>query len=163
MKVLSNKEKAFILMNKDQSREQIADELELSISTVVKYEKDFEVAKIEGTLDKILNSDIAIVEEIAEYLPNDTTDIVKELKGLDRLNTNMQNAAELILRKLTIVTNNVGPDDVVNLTMATEVLCKLQNAFFNKNSLNLNVQNNTFSGEDSTYKEFLDDKPPINN
>jgi hypothetical protein len=73
----------------------------------------------------------------------------------------MQASAKLMLVKLKTLVHNVGPDDVQDLAVCTKILCDLQNAFFNKNSVQVNVQNNEFNSSESTYSEFLNDKPTI--
>lgn len=162
MQTPSKKDRAFLMIHKGMSFEDIAEELEVTYTTVVNYSKDFKRAENEGKLDAIINQDMLVIQEIAENLPVDATSVVKSLNGLDRLNNDIQHSAKLIINKLNIVTSNVGPDDVMDLATCAKILCDLQNAFFNKNSVNLNVQNNNFDASQSTYGEFLSDKPPIN-
>ncbi len=159
---MNNRDKVFISLSQGKDMNDIAEEIDVTYSTVLRYRKEYEIAEREGKLDLILSQDAALIEQIANELPTDTTNMVRSLKGLEKLSENMQLSAELILVKLKTVVSNVGPDDVNDLACASKILCDLQNAFFNRNSVNVNVQNNNFDAGQSTYGEFLSDKPPIN-
>ncbi len=157
---MNNRDKTFIALSQDKDAKQISEELDITYSTVLRYRKEYEVAKKEGQLDAILSQDKLLIEQIANELPGDASQVIKNLEGLDKLSVSMQMSAELILTKLKIVVSNVGPDDVSDLAAAARLLCDLQNAFFNKNMIN--IQNNNFDSNAATYGEFLSDKPPIN-
>jgi hypothetical protein len=160
---MTNRDKVFIEISKGTAFADIATSLQLGYTTVLKYKKEYDIAEKEGKLDLILSQDLKLIEHISGELPEDASEFMDKIKGLDRLNVNMQMSAELILVKLKTVIANVGPDDVVDLMSCTKLLCDLQNAFFNKNSVNVNVQNNNFDSGESGYKEYLSDKPTIDN
>lgn len=158
---MNNRDKAFIALSQGKDIEEIADEMGVTYSTVVRYRKEYEVAETEGKLSAILSQDEALIRQIAEGLPEDVTsgEFLGKLQGLEKLNANTQVVAELLLVKLKTVISNSGVDDVTNLSVAARILCDLQNAFFNKNSVNVNVQNNNFDATTSKYGDFLSDKP----
>ena len=158
----STRDKVFIAISQGDDVANITQKLNLGYSTVLKYKREYEDAKDEGSLDVILAQDAHVVREIAKELPFDASTVVDKIEGLDRLNVNLQASAQLILVKLKTVVAGISTEDSGDLLTCTRVLCDLQNAFFNKNSVNVNVQNNNFEGkEESAYGEFLSDKPPI--
>ena len=159
---MTNRDKVFIEISKGAPFADIATSLGLGYTTVLKYKKEYDIAEKEGKLDLILSQDLKLIDHIAGELPEDASEFMDKIKGLDRLNVNMQLSAELILVKLKTVIANVGPDDVVDLMSCTKLLCDLQNSFFNNNSVNVNVQNNNFDSGESGYKEYLSDKPAVN-
>lgn len=157
---MNNRDRIFLLLSQNKTIDEITEEVDLGYSTVLKYKKEYKEAELEGKLDMILSQDELIIEQIASEISGDATHVIQSMKGLDRLNDKMQESAQLILVKLKTVVSNVGPDDVGDLAVATRVLCDLQNAFFNKNTIN--IQNNNYDSGQAVYGEFLSDKPNNN-
>jgi hypothetical protein len=142
---------------------EIANELEVSYPTVLRYRREFEAAKTEGTLDKLLNMDKVVLAELAETvadtLPAELIDeakqTVQKLTGLEKLSTEFQSTASQINTKIRSLV--MGVDSVSELEALTDSLCALQNAFFNKQQVN--IQNNYGETSEAKYSALLSDVP----
>ena len=144
----------------------IADTYDVSYATVLRIKSEYKRAYAEGTVDQMVDMDAAILAEVEEQiksnLPENVADKADELfdgvKGLQRLQTEFQvTASQLNTKIASFILNAKQPSEIESLVNS---LVQLQNAFFNKNSTQVNVQNNFGSSDGSSgYNEFLGDSP----
>lgn len=140
----------------------IADRLQVSRSTVVSWYSKFKAHKEAGTIDQMVNlSELAIREAVTTLQMTEVDAIVAEAKakvdGLTVLSTTIQSSATFMVNRITSLAASAnGTDEIVALT---EALCKLQNAFFNQNRTQVNVQNNFTTNDARPYGAFLGDQP----
>jgi hypothetical protein len=156
------KYKVISLLDAQVDAKSVADELGISYGVVLKLKREYETAIVEGTLDKLINTDVIALQRLAEELPDDkdyiqaaASKLVTEVSSIQRLQSNMTKTAEHINTRVLSLTMSA---DVGELKTLTEILCNLQVAFFNKNSTQVNVQNNFGNGVPK-YSQFLGDKP----
>ena len=149
------------IANPNQPIKELAEELDISYSKCVRWRKELDDAKLAGDIKLFMNMDSAV---IGELISSDDPQVaaaitrVTELKSsLEVLATDLQDAASLIIRHVRA--NVMSSPDRNNLAVATEILAKLQDSFFNSKAVQVNIQNNV--GE-SKYGAFLNDKP-LNN
>lgn len=141
----------------------VAKVLDISYSTVLRWNREYKAAKEQGHLDKLLDIDKLILATAAEGLglPAEVVQpAVKELttgiKGLNQLQESLQMTALYLVQQ--IKSRAASIDHTSELTELTGALCELQNAFFNKNSTQVNVQNNFGNPNQSRYGNMLSDK-----
>jgi len=84
-----------------------------------------------------------------------TEGVTNGIKGLDSLSGEFQRTAMHINNRIRTLSMSI--EHVSELTDLTKALCELQSAFFNKQGVQVNIQNN--NGGDSAYSEFLSDAP----
>ncbi|UOF80161.1 terminase small subunit [Caudoviricetes sp.] len=147
----------------------IAKDSEVSYPTILRYNREFKDAKQNGTLENLLNMEEAVLEDILatvrEKSPEGLQDKVGELvenveiniTALKDLSEQLKETAGVINQRLKSMT--VAALSVHELDVITESLCKIQNAFFNKNTTQVNVQNNYDASGKNRYSNFLEDKP----
>jgi len=141
----------------------IAENLNVSYGAVLKLRRQFDEARTNGTIDALINTKRLILDKVEselEVLPNATdaiAEITKGLKGIEHLSEEFQETAMImngrIRQMLTVI------EDINELEVATDILCKLQTAFVNKQMTNVNVQNNFGTDTTPKYSQFLSDKP----
>jgi hypothetical protein len=158
--------KVLMLLADDKAPKDIAEQLDVSYATVLRYRKELEQAKIDGTIKSLLDVPAIMLDEIASFVAsnspitvdNETAVIVEGVKGLGRLQDEFQSTAELISRRIrALIMSAQTPGELADLTAS---LCEMQKAFFNSNSVNLNIQNNLSPDNASTkYGKFLSDRP----
>lgn len=144
----------------------IAETYEVSYPTVLRISREYKEALANNAVDKMVDMDEAMLAEVEqnlkEQLPNaiegNVTDLIDGVKGLQRLQAELQTTAGAINKKIaSFILNAKQPSEIESLVSS---LCQLQNAFFNKNSTQVNVQNNFGTGEGGhAYSEFLSDAP----
>ena len=151
------------LINGEAPKE-IAEEVEdASYATVLRLRRELEEAKANDTVDKLLNLDKAAFDLVLEGVKSNTiegineslSDIRTSVTAAEALQRDLQTTASILntrVKSLSLSTDSVG-----ELSMLADTLCALQNAFFNKNSTQVNVQNNYESAP--SYGAFLSDKP----
>lgn len=147
-------------VQRDMEAKDIAEELDVPYASVIRVRTQYKDAVAAGTVDKLLDLDKLMIEELAEKYPVDKVDsLVKSVNGLEVLNDELQSSAMQINTKVKSLIHSV--DHASELAELTEIVCKLQNAFFNKNTTQVNVQNNTYgdSANDNPYNSFLSDAP----
>ena len=141
----------------------ISDLLDVSYGAVLKLRREFEQAKADGTVDQLLDMEKLVVDnasEILETLPavnEAVSELSDKIDGLGQLSLELQSTATLIntrVRSFMLSINSVS-----ELEILTDVLCKLQTSFVNKNMTQVNVQNNTYGSGTPKYNQFLGDKP----
>lgn len=155
-----------------ESPKDIPNREDASYATVLKWKRELAIAQANGDMETLMDVDMALLDEIMEGIKLNTPaplyDIVSEgLTGIketktiaEALQEDLQMTAKSFnvrIRSLAMSTNSISDMDIL-----TEILCKLQTAFFNKNSTQVNVQNNYGDGEESKYGAFLSDKPNDN-
>ena len=160
----TQKYKAISQLQQDLAPRQIADDLDISYGGVLKLKREFEEAKLNGTIDELLDANKLVLTETAERLSDLAStekaveEITKGLSGLEQLSTELQSTASVIITRVRSQIMSI--DHMSELEGAADIICKLQTAFLNKNMTQVNVQNN-FSDEGNTpkYNQFLSDKP----
>lgn len=138
---------------------EIAEQLEVSRSTVVRWYSEFKRHKDAGTLDKLVNlTDLAIVEAACNIeLPELIQEAKLKVNGLQLLDTTLQNTALNLANRINSMAMSAsGSEELVTLT---DALCKIQTAFFNSNKVQVNVQNNIGGDGGKPYSTFMGDKP----
>lgn len=142
---------------------EIADDVGVSYGSVLKLRRDFEAAKVNGTIDALLDTKSLILSEVGEALSDlpstkeSVVELTSGLDGLQRLGDELQRTALSIntqIRSLMLSVDNLG-----ELEVAAEILCKLQTSFMNKNTTQVNIQNNLGGNDAPRYTQFLGDKP----
>ena len=149
---------------------EIASVLDLPYSTVVRYNKEYKDAVAAGTLATIVDMDSIMMESLAAQtvanVDADAVDaVVESLQSvvntktkLDALSEDFQSSAWVLSSRIKAL--GLAADNAVELSVLAESLCTLQNAFFNANSVAVNVQNNY----GTPYGDYLSDDPapPVN-
>ena len=149
---------------------EVSQRRDISYATALRYKKDFEEAKKNNTLDKLIDlSAVArdkLAKQVIDQSPDGAQELVKQEMGkllasldmADVLKTNLQAAANKLTERIVALANSAqSPSELIGLT---EALCNMQNAFFNKNTTQVNVQNN-FGADQAAgkYDGLLGDKP----
>lgn len=158
-----------VLNRLDQGEEPkvLADEYNISPSTVIRWRREFLSAKQAGTLAEVYNIDnlmlVAIGKEInapGAIIEEGVVKLAKKLTGLAALDEDMQNTATYLNQQIKNMA--MGAAHASELVDLVNSLCSLRNAFFNKNVTNVNIQNNNgVAGEGGRYSNFLGDKPNV--
>lgn len=145
------------------------EEVTVTYATILRWNRELKEAQQNGNVTDLLDMDQAILGEVIDRVAEDappalveevtgTLEVIKEASSaLDTLKADFILTASnmnLKIRNLALSADNVG-----EISMLAETLCDLQNAFFNKNSTQVNVQNNYDSNGSNTYSRFLSDKP----
>lgn len=160
----------------DMSAKEMAAYTDISYSGVITFRTKYNEAKLNNTLDTLINADEHLVEAIAgdiakenEFIPaEEANKISKSVTGLKRLDISLQETANRINQQLAVRLNGDKTLELTDLVIITDILSTLQNSFFNKNVVQVAVQNNY--GEDgqndeqqSRYGDLLDSEPPKHN
>ena len=161
-----DKYRALHLLTENVAPKEIAETLDMSYAGVLKLKKSYEDAKDNGNLKDLLNYPEVILEEIigiakaTSPVPIDAeVDLIKDgIKGAQLLQDDLQKTALYMssrIRSLAGSTESTG-----EFCDLTESLCKLQTAFFNSNTTQVNIQNNVSQeGTQQKYGGLLDDRP----
>lgn len=151
-----------LLQQPDLTARIIAEELDVSYSSVLRLDKQYQEAKMNGTLNKLINVDEAVLVTAADALGLEedvATGLAKGLTGLDRLSTELQaTALQINTRARSLI---MSVEHASELSELTDMICKLNTAFVNSAQTQVNVQNN-FGGEQnapSRYSQYLSDTP----
>jgi hypothetical protein len=137
----------------------IAEELDISYSSVLRLDKQYQEAVINNTVNQLIDVDKAVIITAAESLDLDATAVVEGVKGLEKLSSEFQTTATAINSRVRTLLMSI--DHVDELVALTDVLCKLNTSFVNTAQTQVNVQNN-FGGEEnapSRYNQYLSDTP----
>ena len=155
------------LLNGDKPKEIEASVEGSSYATILRWKRELEEAQAAGTVADLIDLDKAMFGEVLagvaakvpEVLAADVVDslgvITKAKSVAEVLQLDFQTTAKVLntrIKSLALSVENTG-----ELDMLADSLCKLQNAFFNKNATQVNVQNNYETGP--AYSSFLGDKP----
>ena len=159
----TTKYKAIGKLQIDMDPHDIAEQLDVSYSSVVRLKREYKNALIDGTIDSLVDMSGIILDEVGRQLSDDPEalkaidETSAKVKGLDRLAANLQQTAtEINTRARSLI---VGVDSANELEVIADILCKLQVAFVNTNSVQVNVQNNNMGAGDKAYGQFLTDAP----
>lgn len=141
-------------------------QIQTSYATLLRWEREFKEAVENNTLEQLVDMDKVLLAEITNELvmrqpealqaaaTTSALQINKLATAMELLQTDFISTAKALnakIRSLSMSTENM--EQLVSLTTA---LCNLQNAFFNKNMTQVNVQQN-FGSSESKYSEFLND------
>lgn len=149
---------ALQLLHQEKSNTEVAKELGIPIATIVRWGKELKEAKLNGGIDSLVDMDRVVLGELVEQLPDDLkaagNELVAKTDSLQRLSVELHNTAKHLTTRVKVLAATA--DSSSELIALSEVLCNMQNAFFNSNTTQVNVQNNY--GQ-SSYSEFLSDAP----
>jgi len=139
-------------------------------ATVMRLKRELEEAQRNNTISQLVDMESELFNQIIANaqaslpagMQESSGELIDELKAsknaLDQLSTNLVSSANLINNQLRIRAASV--ESAGELSILTEILCSLQNAFFNKNQTQVNVQNNYGQSEGQTkYGSFISDVP----
>mgnify|MGYP003504015848 CR=1 FL=1 len=145
----------YALIEQNVSNDDIVEQLELSLATVIRMRKQYIEHKASGTLAKILNVDRMIIHQAAQSLDltQEGKELVKKVDNYTKLCEELQFTAGAINNKLKSLV--LSAETAAELSLIADTLCCLQNAFAVKHQTNVNVQNNFATN----YEDFLGDKP----
>ena len=151
------------LADKEEPRN-IADELELSLSAVLRVKTEYDSARANNTVSQLINMDEHALNVIGKTLAGGTSDVeqraselIEEIMPLKKLQNNLVDTAELLTSRLRLTI--AATDDVDDLRVASTILADLNRSFFNDAQTQVNIQNNYGNNGDTSYGEFLNDKP----
>ena len=148
---------------------EISLELEVPYTKVLRIKREYEAAVDSNTvsafidMDKVMMDDLLAkaADEVPAELQAEAKEVVAGLKAtktaLDALSDDMLITAKTITTRIKSLVASV--EHVSELEGLTSSLCDLQNAFFNSNKTQVNVQNNygDAGSTQSTYGEYLSD------
>lgn len=137
----------------------IAEELDLSYSAVLRVEKEYNQAKLNGTLADLVDVDDMVTSSAAAVLDVDKAELVEGLSGLERLSSDLQSTATQINSRVRSLV--MSAEHMSDLETAADIICSLNTAFVNTKNTQVNVQNN-FGGDNnasSRYAAYLSDVP----
>jgi len=159
----SQKYKVISLLQQNVEPKDIAEELDISYSAILRLRREFKEAKTNNTIDQLLDVDKVILSEVDDKLASlsdlgvNTKSLTNGVEGLETLGVQFQQTATLINTQVKSLIMSI--DHMSELEIAADILCKLQTAFLNKNMTQVNVQNNFGSDGSPKYTQFLGDKP----
>ena len=160
----SAKYKVISLIQREVDAKEIADDVGVSYSGVLKLRREYQEAKVNGTIDSLLDTSRVLLEEVGQQLSdlpavdNAVAELTKGLTGLETLSNELQTTAIQLNTRVRSLMLSI--DHMSELEAAADIVCKLQVAFVNKNGMQVNIQNNS-GGDDGKpkYTQFLGDKP----
>ena len=154
------------LINGDEPQE-IANDMDITVSKVTRCKKDITEAQEEGRVQQLLElpdyaldrlskeaKHLDLPPEMAGEVIEHMDGIVDGVKGLQKLEHDLQDTAIYLngkIKNMARLAENVG-----ELNELVDALAKLQNAFFAKGAV---VQVNTQINGAGTYGQFLGDAP----
>ena len=157
------KYKVISLLQNDTAPKDIADDLDISYGAVLKLRREYDDAKRNGTIDQLVNMDNVILSEVADKLSKlpgaeeALGEFTEKLKGLEHLSEEFQTTAHQINTRARSLLLSI--EHVSELEVITDILCKLQTSFINKNMTQVNVQNNYPGSDTPKYNQYLGDVP----
>lgn len=153
----------------DESPELIAADLDVSLNKVRRLKREFKKAQEENTVQEFINLDEAMLNELMDIAKEKVPEAIAEDAGealtvlatqhnlLDALSTDLQTTAKFLSGRIKVAASTV--QHASELEVLADALCKLQTAFFNSNTTQVNVQNNYGEQQGSAYGDLLSDKP----
>lgn len=155
----------YALIEQKIPNDEIAEQLELSLSTIIRLRKQYVEHKAAGTLHDIANVDRLLIEATAKSLDlnQEGKELTQKLDTYDVLCADLQKTASAINTRLKSLV--LSADDAAELSVITDTLCALQTAFVTKaGGTQVNVQQNFGSADNgapaaANYSAFLGDKP----
>lgn len=148
--------------------EEIAGRLNLAKAKVLRIKIAYDKAIIEGTLESLVDVNELVLlnalQESREQVPtmssaidevgNQMSEGIDRLRRLDDQLIATATFANTRIRSLMATANTAA-----ELETGVASLCKLREAFFNKNLTQVNIQNNLSNSGAAAYGDFLSDKP----
>lgn len=144
----------------------IAEELDISTSSVLRHKRELDNAKLNDAVYSLMDLSKEQIEGLAIQLNMSTPelladtseeaigDLVNSASAMSALQEDFQGTGRVINTRLRLMA--AKSQSVSELSALADTLCALQNAFFNKNTTQVNVQNNY---EHKPYGQFLSDAP----
>lgn len=145
----------------------ISKRLEIPKAKVLRVKIEYDKAIVDGTLDKLIDVDQLVILNSARALKEATPSLSEAIdavssdlgQGLDRLRSlDEQLIATAIFANTRIRSTIATSSTTVEICDMVQALCKLREAFFNKNVTQVNIQNN-LPNSGQVYGDFLSDKP----
>lgn len=154
-----DKYKVISLLEAGQDPRDVADDVGVSYSSVIRLRSQLKEAKTNGTIASLIDTDRLLIEQVGEelQLQEEVTKITKGLDGLETLNSELQKTALALVQQTK--SSLLSAEHASELQVFCGIICDLQNAFFNKNQTQINVQNNIGDSGAPKYTKFLSDKP----
>jgi len=156
------KYKALSLLNDGKEPRNVATELKIPVTTIIRWNKELKEEIANGGISKIIDLDQVLIGEVLTKIVDEEpilTDAANELtaslSSLERLSEELHTTAMVINSRTKSMVHRA--ETAAELIMLAEVVCEIQKSFFNTNSTNINIQNN--NGGESRYNAFLGDKP----
>lgn len=152
------KYKALNLLHQGGAFATVADKTGLPLTVVIRLNKELKKSVENGGINSLIDMDRVVLGEVLETISEnkDMTEAVGKLtesiNHSDRLSSELQAAAIHLVKQAKSIA--MKAEDARDILVCTEVICSLQNAFFNSNSTQINIQNNN-----QGYTEFLSDAP----
>jgi len=157
----------------NQSVDEIANELEIPKTTVMRMRREFEKARANDQLHEFIDMDKVLLDQLTEqmidnsplHLQDDVIEHVAEIKQaktlLDALSEDMVITAKALTTRIKSMSSTI--EHVSELEGLANALANLNKSFFQDQRTQVNVQNN-FGGESpaASYGAFLSDKPSNN-
>ena len=155
------------LLNGEASKA-IAESEGVPYPTVLRWNRELAKAQDEDSLAELVNVDQAILDTVLDEIKSNTpvglqdaaetatVEVRRAKSAAETLQEDMQRTAIQIndkIKRSVIICDGPG-----ELSILTDSLCTLYNAFFNKNSTQVNVQNN-YDASNRAYSSFLSDNP----
>lgn len=153
-----------------ESASDISASLQIPYPTMLRYKRELKIAEESNSVDELMGLEKQVLHELIGEVrrKREETMLLPQIdQVLDNVVTNLGSLANLQDEfKLTAQTLNTRirlatavVTHVSELEVLTEALCKLQNAFFNKQTTQVNVQNNYDATGNHRYSNFLNDVP----
>lgn len=151
-------------MDAGQTVDDVAAALSVGKGTLIRWRAEYNNAKKEGTLETLFDVTKLLLATaelqsrspagMVEVVAKESTALQTQLKGLDKLDHEMQQTASIMNTRIQSLMLSV--EHVSELEMLVDSLCSLRAAFFAKGT-QVNVQQN-FGGA-SKYGDMLGDRP----
>ena len=142
--------------------------LGIAYPTLLKYRKEFEIAKENNNLNALLNIKPVMLERIAneltkeiqdlttddverDALEGDVTRVISEIDGYNTLNLEVTDAAVKLTKRISVLSG--GAVEAKEISLLTEALTKIQVAFFNKSGNFVQI-NNSSDADKNPLGEF---------
>lgn len=150
----------------------IATAEDVPYATVLRLKRLVDEAKQNDKVAELLDLDQVMLDEVLEAIvtkaPAVLTDAVREvatavsaIKAMtDSLSLELMSTAKVLNSRIRAM--SVSAATPGELDMLAESLCKMQIAFFNKNTTQVNIQNNHGVTDGKPYNSFLSDEPEDN-
>lgn len=145
----------------------IAKETGIGYAKVLRIKREFEEAQANEALGSFIDMDAVMMDKLLESaketIPAELIEAageavgnIKEAKSaMDLLSNDMIVTATTLTTRIKSMSLSI--EHVSELGDLAKALCDIQNAFFNSNKTQVNIQNNM--GSTDGYGEFLSDQP----
>lgn len=151
-------------LDNGENPQEVADSLNVSYATVLRWYREYKAAREKGELDKLLDMDkliiaetVAGIEAPAMLKEEALANFTDKLNGLELLRESLNSAALYLVNRIKSRAGTI--EHTSELIELTNGLCAIQNAFFNSNKTQVNVQNNYTQPGEQKYGAYLSDTP----